>query len=319
MTNNPFEKKYHKYKHKYLSLNTQPPKLFGTKYTKRNNFEEKYYKYKYKYLKQKSVGGGAYDDEDPTTTTTTESTQLTTEYGIDNEYIPPSKQSQQHDIGLYGLTRGITQNITKTNKHNLLTISTNDEFDNFTDKYGEIYDNKLFIRWDNVAKEHSAFYVNPGLNADRYNSALYKNKEYTSWWSTEYPYPPNSAIIFKPFQYKKHINAIQKTQSNPFPAKLFLENEFTKDDYGNSGNKILLINSIKTFDEFTNKYGQLTKTNTISINWDKVIPLHKGIYLDKDAMNMFYARHNTAFYNGQKYTSWWKSSNLHKGIVYIFK
>ena len=86
-----------------------------------------------------------------------------------------------------------------------------------------------------------------------------------------------------------------------------------------NADKILVIDDVDSFDEFTNKYGYM-RTNgidKISIKWKMVAKDYKGIYIDKDT-TIHPNRYLLAFYKGKKYGSWWKYYDIHSGIVYVF-
>ena len=82
-----------------------------------------------------------------------------------------------------------------------------------------------------------------------------------------------------------------------------------------------MIDDIKSFDKFTNKYGLIIKRkkpNYIDINWNEVNKDYDGFYIDKD--NDFYDdRYEQAFYKDTLYPSWWKKNNVEAGVVYLFE
>lgn len=89
----------------------------------------------------------------------------------------------------------------------------------------------------------------------------------------------------------------------------------------NTKNKILLIDNIKSFDKFTNKYGQISgqaACSHIKINWDSVNMDYNGFYLDKN-QDFYNSRYKKAFYNNKKYTSWLYKNKISPGLVYLFE
>lgn len=71
-------------------------------------------------------------------------------------------------------------------------------------------------------------------------------------------------------------------------------------------NKILQVNSLDEFDEFTERYGGITELNddtVIYIKWDKVQENYKGLYVNH---GLYEDRYNTAYYEANVYNSWWK-------------
>lgn len=83
--------------------------------------------------------------------------------------------------------------------------------------------------------------------------------------------------------------------------------EFTQDLNNKNKNKILVINDIKSFDKFTDKYADIYE-DSLYINWDKVANDFKGFYLETgnlDESDLYNNRFIDAIYKGNVYTSWW--------------
>lgn len=236
------------------------------------------------------------------------------------------------DVGIYGLARGQSEklyNVTnfinysqEPDPKKILKIDNIDDFDDFTYKYGAISeDDTLYIHWDKVAKDYKGLYLDEGIRADRQDDAYFNNKYYPSWWNTEFNF---EVLIF----VKEDFNLlIGKNVNNPVKSKIYNENDFTPQmyiDYNESTksqpDKIIRLSSYNSFDDFTNKYGLLKLDNNnesyIDINWDAVKADYRGIYIDKDA-EIYPDRYKIAFFDGKKYKSWWKLSNM-KQLVYIF-
>jgi hypothetical protein len=236
----------------------------------------------------------------------------------------------------------------KTNgKNKVLLIDNIDTFDEFTELYGGIYNIMtestestnssvsadkafLYIKWNKVADKYRGIFIHPGIMNDRFSSALFKGILYDSWWQGEYKVSTRDELLDNSgeqkvfiFEEPLYVRYQGKKVDKPFTGKVFKENHFSEDNYthwhkGPDNEKILLLDKIKGFDKFTNKYGDLKNNKVIKINWNKVRYDWKGIYIDKDAFDLFYVRYNKSFLNGQKYASWWKNENVYIGVVYIF-
>ena len=182
----------------------------------------------------------------------------------------------------------------------------------------------VYIRWDKVEDDYKGFYVNEGLFNDRYSDVMYKDTMYRSWWETEYKFI-RGVVIFEVPIYKRYKGY---KITKPFKGNIYGENDFPKDNYiiysdGPNIDKILIIDNIDSFDEFTNKYGFLRdrdkdKEYNISIKWSKVDNDYKGVYIDKD-IEIHPVRYKMAFYKGKKYISWWVYYKIKSGTVYIFR
>jgi hypothetical protein len=237
---------------------------------------------------------------------------------LDSDDVPvilSPADNEVRDVGIYGLARGISKETYDVNNKKILTIKTLDNFDNFTQKYGAVKDDNLYIRWDKVQDDYNGVFIDEGLKAERYDDAYFANKYYTSWWRPEFDF---KVLIFVKDNFDLIVGKIIK---RPFAGTVHNENDFTADDYTDSvnignKNKILIINTYDSFDDFTNKFGELVG-NTIKIKWDDVRKKFKGFYINKDA-EVYPARFATAFLSGKKHLSWWKNSNI-KQLVYVFE
>lgn len=252
---------------------------------------------------------------------------------INEKYVIGNVGNNFQDIGRYGLARGKPVNsfnikkdiITyqdsledKESNNKVLKIDNLDDFDLFTQKYGKLVkfnDGKiLIIRWDKVKEDFAGIFINNGLNADRYESALFNGKIYKSWWINDMR--DNNIFIFEKSERDVYDGVMI---SKPFKGKKYIKNHFPENhftDYFNGkkeeDRKILILNSIDSFDEFTNEYGELFKKDNIRINWDRVSEDFKGFYIDNDKIP---DRLKHCFFKGKKYQSWVvKFSNC----VYIF-
>lgn len=248
------------------------------------------------------------------------------------------------DVGIFGLARGISEkkyNLKeidfikwkdKADKNKILIIDNIEDFDDFTYKYGaldkykiadQVYGDQtvLYIKWNEVKKDYKGLYLDEGIKEERYNEAYFNGKLYDSWWQLEFDF--DDTLIFKEDKMELFIG---KSITIPFKAILYKENDFPANNYidiaqGPDPDKIIKIDNFKSFDIFTNKYGNLEKlkkgTYVITIDWNKVNIDYKGFYIDKDS-DIFDKRYLKAFYNGKKYESWWYYYKIKIGIVYIF-
>lgn len=121
--------------------------------------------------------------------------------------------------------------------------------------------------------------------------------------------------------YKKDKNLFKSLRTDS--GKLFsfyersigdvTENELTKKIKANS-NKILIIDSILLFDQFTNKYGKLNKDDVIYIQWDLVKRDYKGFYLNR-SKELKLVRYSYAILNNHRHKSWWKHEYKYHDVM----
>jgi len=203
-------------------------------------------------------------------------------------------------------------NVLIPNKNKILAIENKDIFDNFTDKYGYLKKNMLRIEWKKVAEQYRGIYISSSIE-DRVNEAVFLNKVMTSFVVNEYKYI-DSVILFlkeEEIKYEKQID---------YPFKGYIMDYYAIDEqlFVNindeiSHDKILVINSIKHFDQFTNKYGD----NGSKIFWDKVKVDYIGFYIGDD-INLKSNRYAKCFFNEKMVDSWWKVGKLYRKVVYRF-
>ncbi len=237
------------------------------------------------------------------------------------------------DVGIFGLARGRSEkiyNITNFIKYSqgtdptlILKIDNINDFDNFTYKYGAVTkDDTLYIRWDKVQKDYKGLYLDEGIRADRQDDSYYNNKYYPSWWGNEFTF---EVLIFVKEDFTLVIGKIITV---PFSGKIHNENDFTPEMYvdftetsKSEPDKIVRLSSFNSFDDFTKRYGYVkvddNNKSYIAIRWDDVSSDYKGFYIDKDA-EVYPERFSVAFFDGEKYTSWWKKDNIRQ-LVYVFK
>lgn len=94
----------------------------------------------------------------------------------------------------------LTYNINSQDKNRILILDNIDDFDLFTNKYGDLYKIKkiIFINWDKVALDYKGFGIDESINKNLFNKRFYqanfKNIKYTSWWQNEWTF---DVVIFK--------------------------------------------------------------------------------------------------------------------------
>lgn len=246
----------------------------------------------------------------------------------DPKPVIDSRLPPEQDVGLWGLARGVSRyryevpdnrytTVNKRNKEKILRLNKLDDFDDFTERYGFVRDGILYIRWDKVKNDYYGLLLSENLYDERFEEAFYKGKYYPSWWENEYRF--NNVMMFVEPEMEFFSG---KPVTKPFKGKLFMERDFGEDEYidiheHSSPTKILLLSSYDDFDDFTNIYGY-KKGNTIGIEWDTVLENYKGIMIDADTPVYPY-RFARAYLKDQELDSWWKSSGLEKGYVYIFE
>lgn len=120
----------------------------------------------------------------------------------------------------------------------------------------------------------------------------------------------------------KEIGVFQLALGTLMPLYETLESDFIK--FANEVNKkkILLINSLDDFDNFTYKYGAVDRytiqnkvygtQELLYIRWDKVENEYKGIYIDEGLQE---DRYIDAIYNNKIYSSWWQRELPYKQVL----
>lgn len=245
-------------------------------------------------------------------------------------------ETEEFDFGTKVLTRGKSIkkfnlkeddfiNLSEVpNKNKVLQLNTLDEFDEFTEKYGnigELNDEKIiYIDWKIVRNNYKGLYINHGLYDDRYNTAYYEANVYTSWWKLEYH--ANDTLLFteEPEQIAEG-NEISKPFKGTIHDKLdFDEDQFTSDFNKKNPEKLFLINSFDTFDEITNKYGQIYQTKSgkqyLRLDWNDFASDYKGFMIDSESD--LDERFKYAFYMDKKYISWVRAEQINLDKIYIF-
>jgi hypothetical protein len=143
-------------------------------------WHQKYIKYKQKYLNLKNKNESAYVDKNQRDDVMTYGTDLITEKRDEVFYtIVKLAEIRKNDI--------ITD-IDKIDKNMILIISNEKTFDGFTNKFGFVHGEAIKIDWKNVSVSLKGIYLIPAteLRFSRFDKAIYKNKEYESWWEDDW-------------------------------------------------------------------------------------------------------------------------------------
>ncbi len=304
----------------------------------RPNYEQKYFKYKKKYLNKTLKGGFVPDEEIPDEDEINfieevmenieeekneeieDIIEPTTKY-VGDTNITTDKISKVVSIGKINGKIFDYQNFDEeeyintlnsdTNK--ILTITNEDIFDEFTEKFGLIKKKNLRIDWEKVSSQYKGIYISSTIE-NRVNDAVYLGKVMTSWIINEYKYIDDVIIFLKEdeIKYEKQIDYPFKGHIMDYYA--IDEQQFVSINDEITHDKILVINSIKHFDQFTNKYGE---GNGSKIAWNKVNIDYIGFYIGDD-INLKSNRYAKCFFNGKMVDSWWKVGKLYRKIVYKF-
>lgn len=264
------------------------------------------------------------------------------EYEIEKESSPHGLSTDEAsrnriiDIGIFGKARGRIHDVyefdktefvsmhDKPNKSKILRINNKDSFDEFTNKYGKVNrkNKRINIAWNKVANNYKGFYLSSSALGERTDTIPYMDRTTSgNWVDYDFHYADEVVIFKKP---RKLLHARQI--SRPFRGSVVDEYAIEEEEFARitdqiTRDKILLIDDVKSFDKFTNKYGFPVgrKDNTyIDIAWDHVNKDYDGFYIDKD--NDFEKdRYHSAFYKGQEFPSWLEKNDIQIGIVYLFE
>lgn len=241
------------------------------------------------------------------------------------------------DIGQFAKARGQSFDIdefdkkcfihleNKPNKMKILSIDDTNSFDDFTNKYGYIENNNIYIRWDEVSRKYKGVLIASSSQGERQedDTIPYKGKTKPNWVIHDL----KSSNLDKVLIFKKYHNLIHKKEiEKPFNGYVIDnygvdEDEWTRITDTVTKDKVLFIDDIKAFDKFTKKYGSVKESDGIpyiNINWKKVKKDYNGISIDKD--NYFETnRHDKAYFNDKLCDSWWERSNIVSGLAYLFR
>jgi len=236
----------------------------------------------------------------------------------------------------------------RNNINKILAIETQDDFDYFTEKYAYLNGKNLSIKWDLIYDLYKGFYLSPSSLLDRIDYVPYLGTTYPSWIVNYryFDYPTlhitsrskrvdsdRQPMVFIFDKDKKGDNVMGRSIKVPFEGQVVDPYSLPESKFTNKIGKtvreqrnisvsdmVLLIDNVKTFDIFTNRYGVVNVVNghpNVVIDWDLVSRDYVGFYIDKD--NTFRdVRYNYVFYDGIKYPSWWKMYSISDQMVYLF-
>jgi hypothetical protein len=197
------------------------------------------------------------------------------------------------------------------NKNKILMINNKDIFDEFTSKYGYLKKKDLKIEWSKVEKDFRGIFINSDID-NRVNDAPFTNKVYTSWIANQYHYIDDVVIFIKKEQVKYEMEI-------DYPFKGYVSDYYAIDEQLFVGigeeitrDKIIVIDNIKHFDQFTEKYG-----NNKKIDWPKVSVDYIGFYITDD-IELYKNRREKCFFDRKLSDSWWYEGKLKAGLVYMF-
>lgn len=250
-----------------------------------------------------------------------------------NDFITEDLDQTTVDIGLYGKARGkildptqfdkadFTKSLSRPTKSKILMIDNKNDFDSFTQKFGKINkkDNRLYIEWNKLSLKYKGFYLTSSSLNDREDDIPYMGRTVNNW--VYYDFSNIDEVVL----FKKSRNLIMsKSISTPFTGKVVDEYAIEEEDFVKitdpiTNDKILLIDDVKSFDKFTNRYGNVKAKSYIIIDWSKVKKDYDGLYIDKDNDFVEKDRKDLAYYNDKIFISWMKKENIESGVVYLFE
>jgi len=100
------------------------------------------------------------------------------------------------------------------------------------------------------------------------------------------------------------VGTVRKTLGKSAKSYNIEQDQFISLSDNPDKSKILSIDTLDDFDEFTDKYGSVTDNNLIYIKWDNVANKYNGIYVNSGLSD---ERYSTAYFKGKTYKSWWES------------
>lgn len=343
-----YKRKYYKYKYKYLILKgggdfTQPiddPDIVDF------DEETQLYPIENEDMVDTTVDLGELEEED-----NEKFAQYRNSYEGFNEFLSENLQQIIVDVGTFGKARGKRYTIDdfeesdfiylkdKSNKDKILRITSLNDFDQFTDKYGQLHAinddniNDIYIEWGKIADEYRGVYITSSVLQGRDHQIPYKNKTVNNWVNTdpnwnnrEYNFLDEVVLFVRErpaIFYREIIEPFKGNVADPYAIN---EKEIATIDDKITYDKVLIINDVESFDKFTNKYGIVKDkffkkydkyVKFIDIDWNKVNIDYMGFYIDKDN-NFKDDRYRYAFFSDDKLRSWWKTNKINQGVVYLF-
>lgn len=208
-------------------------------------------------------------------------------------------------------------------KNKILRISKPDNLDLFTQQYGKISNNTLYINWIKLSKFYKGVYFKESAFNGREIDIPYKDTTMKSWINHDmHPNFIGKVIIFV---YRDSGIAGEKI-TKPFKGTVVSELEFNEDDFidvksKSNQIKIVIIDDIKSFDVFTRKYGfkqETQKRKFIDLKWNEIKKHYKGFYIENSRI-LQENRYKVAFLSDERYGSWLVNNNIKLGVVYLFE
>ena len=147
------------------------------------DYVKKYYKYKAKYylLKSqfsKSIGESSFNrvegEEEDVRSLESEISSNSVEVSIMKKNVDEYSDDD------------FTSSLNRNSEY-IFKINSVQLFDDFTDYYVDVIDNKLKINWEKVEDDFKGLYLvnDPKLREERYTEAFKNGKKYSSWWVNE--------------------------------------------------------------------------------------------------------------------------------------
>ena len=210
-----YKHKYYKYKKKYINLKKQM--LFINESNMNTNIDEEFVKEDIISESTEEHDNHPYNiiDLDFETPEDIESINI-----LDSEYIEPDIKLPEY-VGKYAPNNKIVKG-TKMEEFEIdpeeiihlndvyiadkiLKLDTNDDFDDFTEKYGlvitdnndtdnNLQDDILAIDWVAVSEKYKGLYINKGLEDSRKDETIFKGNTYPSWWLNDFQF--DNIVVF---------------------------------------------------------------------------------------------------------------------------
>jgi hypothetical protein len=301
-------------------------------------YEQKYLKYKKKYLELTKLKSGGFVPDEITSSDINDAedvkvleeiVEFENEEEIEEKILGTTKyvgdsnittDANNKTVKLGNITGKIfdyelfsKEEFTHTLSENkILEINNKNLFDEFTNKYGIIKNKVLLINWQEVSKHFRGIIVEASIE-DRAEYATYLENVIVSWVSNEYGYIDDVILFTKKEKYKYEKTILEPFKGHIVDYYAINEDMFVTINEEITHDKILVINSIKHFDQFTQKYGKNGKV----IKWYNVWTDYIGIYIGDD-IDMKKNRYEKCFFNEKLVTSWWSAGKLESELVYMF-
>ncbi len=204
-------------------------------------------------------------------------------------------------------------------KNKILRISKSDNLDLFTQQYGKVNNNTLYINWIKLSKFYKGVYFKESAFNGREIDIPYKDTTMKSWINHDmYPNFIGKVIIF----VHRDSEIVGEKITEPFKGTVVSELEFDEDDFidvkdKSDQTKIVIMDNIKSFDVFTRRYG-FVKDKFIDLKWDEIKKHYKGFYIENNRI-IRGNRYKVAFLSDKRYGSWLVNNDIKLGAIYLFE